>query len=77
VHGDLINFIYETTPLVPKGGEHILHSGVIDYISVRCHTLKTHIQCTIWHKRIVTSRCSFESLNHFFGIFIKIYAKTD
>jgi len=34
VHGDLMKFIYETTQLVLTGGEHILHSGVIDYISV-------------------------------------------
>jgi len=30
----LIKFTYETTPLVPTGGEHILPSSVIDYISV-------------------------------------------
>jgi len=34
VHGDLMKFIYETTPLVSTVGEHTLHSGVTNYISV-------------------------------------------
>jgi len=49
VHGDLMKFIYETIPLVPTGGEHILLSGVIDNISVDL-TLKSYIvtkQCRI------------------------------
>jgi len=34
VHGDLMKFIYETTPLLPTGGEHTLYSGVTNNISV-------------------------------------------
>jgi len=34
VHGDLMTFIFETTPLLPTGGGHTLHSGVTNTISV-------------------------------------------